>query len=168
MRAGRGTDCLRHGSWQWVARRFDVEAARPPVRPGLRDCFQRQGRWRDFERSSRRSFFLPPRRRNRSTGTISRARPSTVSRLKTRRRRSPPSPRPASRVCCRCCRRAPRWRLFAAAARATKPCCGNWRTGCRARSFWRKPFGWSSDAMEAQAFAYLAARRLEDLPIPFR
>ena len=28
-------------------------------------------------------------------------------------------------------------------------------------------FGWSSDAMEAQAFAYLAARRLKNLPITF-
>ena len=28
-------------------------------------------------------------------------------------------------------------------------------------------FGWSVDAMEAQAFAYLAARRLKDLPISF-
>ncbi|HUI21093.1 MAG TPA: anhydro-N-acetylmuramic acid kinase [Methylocella sp.] len=28
-------------------------------------------------------------------------------------------------------------------------------------------FGWSSDAMEAQAFAYLAARRLRNLPITF-
>lgn len=28
-------------------------------------------------------------------------------------------------------------------------------------------FGWSVDAMEAQAFAYLAARRLKDLPITF-
>jgi 1,6-anhydro-N-acetylmuramate kinase len=28
-------------------------------------------------------------------------------------------------------------------------------------------FGWSSDAMEAQAFAYLAARREKNLPITF-
>ena len=28
-------------------------------------------------------------------------------------------------------------------------------------------FGWSSDAMEAQAFAYLAARRQKNLPITF-
>jgi anhydro-N-acetylmuramic acid kinase len=28
-------------------------------------------------------------------------------------------------------------------------------------------FGWSSDAMEAQAFAYLAVRRLKNLPITF-
>jgi anhydro-N-acetylmuramic acid kinase len=28
-------------------------------------------------------------------------------------------------------------------------------------------FGWSSDAMEAQAFAYLAARREKNLPIAF-
>ncbi|MGH6819633.1 MAG: anhydro-N-acetylmuramic acid kinase [Methylocella sp.] len=28
-------------------------------------------------------------------------------------------------------------------------------------------FGWSSDAMEAQAFAYLAARRMKNLPITF-
>jgi anhydro-N-acetylmuramic acid kinase len=28
-------------------------------------------------------------------------------------------------------------------------------------------FGWSSDAMEAQAFAYLAVRREKNLPITF-
>jgi hypothetical protein len=124
-RAGKGANCLRHRTGQRVARRFDVEAARRPLRPGRRDCFQRQGRWRGFERASRAPLFR--HRRNRSTATISWAMPSRVSRPKTRRRRSPPSPRPASLACCRCCRRAPRLRLFAEAARAKKPWCGNWR-----------------------------------------
>jgi hypothetical protein len=47
-------------SWHWVARRFDVEAPWRRLRPGRRDCFQRQGRWRGFKRTSRASFFPGP------------------------------------------------------------------------------------------------------------
>jgi anhydro-N-acetylmuramic acid kinase len=39
------------------------------------------------------------------------------------------------------------------------------RLPCRVKD--AAAFGWSVDAMEAQAFAYLAVRRLRNLPITF-
>ena len=127
----------------------------------------RQGRSEGFGRTSRASFFRG------SAAEI--ARPQRVFRRPGRaarnRRRGGDFDRlyrgRASRACCRICR--PRHRVAIV--------CGG---GARNKTLMREladrlpcpvvsaeAFGWSADAMEAQAFAYLAVRRLKNLPITF-
>jgi hypothetical protein len=165
-RAGRGTDCLRHRSRQWVARRFDVKAPWRRFRPGRRDCFQRQDRWRGFKRTSRASFFPGPAaeiaRPERFFGHCCREPPDRrrggdAHRLHRGQHRGRAAAVAVASLVGDCLRRRRAQQNLAA---------GIGGPAALPRRL-AETFGWSSDAMEAQAFAYLAARREKNLPITF-
>ena len=127
---------------------------------------QGQGRWRGFERTSRASFFAapPPKSldRNDFLGTA-------VEELATEDAAATLTAFTAASLA----RVLP---LLPSRPSLAIVCGGGARNKTLMRELANRlpcpvvlaeTFGWSSDAMEAQAFAYLAVRRLKNLPITF-
>ena len=163
-------DRLRHRPGQCADRRFHARAHRRALRRQRRRGGRPASPTSAFIARVLDASVLRGRRRNRSTATPSPSPTSACrnSRSPTARRRCPRSRSRRSRASCRTCRsrRAPG--SSPAAARATDADADAGRAA-RAGDASRPPIaaGWSADALEAQAFAYLAVRCLRGLPITF-